>query len=127
MFYSLVKQSHVEDEANVMLEWINGELHIKVCCPVDVGSELLCWLTESQDSSTCLKNNILAHTSDGELDTEKKTLQKMPVITTTKTRDLEEETLLQKEDSPGFLCRYCTWFRNFEFRKQYHTSFWQIK
>ncbi|XP_032082751.1 zinc finger protein 408 isoform X1 [Thamnophis elegans] len=95
---SLVKQSRVEDEANVILEWINGELHIKVCCPVDVGSELLCWLTESQDSPTCLKNNILAHTSDGELDTEKKTLQKMPAITTTKTRDLEDETLLQKDD-----------------------------
>lgn len=93
-----MKQSCVEDEANVMLEWINGELHIKVCCPVDVGSELLCWLTESQDRPTCLKNNILAHTSDGELDTEKKTLQKMPVITTAKSTDLEEETLMQKDD-----------------------------
>uniref|UniRef100_A0A8C6XSW2 Prothrombin n=1 Tax=Naja naja TaxID=35670 RepID=A0A8C6XSW2_NAJNA len=95
---SLVKQSRVEDEANVMLEWINRELHIKVCCPVDVGSELLCWLTESQDSPTCLKNNILAPTSDEKLDTEKKTLQNMPAITTTKTTDLEEETLLQKDD-----------------------------
>ncbi|KAL7992316.1 hypothetical protein Chor_016572 [Crotalus horridus] len=98
VFYSLVKQSCVEDEANVTLEWINGELHIKVCCPVDVGSELLCWLTESAVSPTCLKNNILAHTSDGELDTDKKTLQKMPVITTAKTTDLEEETLMQKDD-----------------------------
>ncbi|KAK9409849.1 zinc finger protein [Crotalus adamanteus] len=95
---SLVKQSCVEDEANVTLECINGELHIKVCCPVDVGSELLCWLTESAVSPTCLKNNILAHTSDGELDTDKKTLQKMPVITTAKTTDLEEETLIEKDD-----------------------------
>ncbi|XP_039214201.1 prothrombin-like isoform X2 [Crotalus tigris] len=95
---SLVKQSCVEDEANVTLEWINGELHIKVCCPVDVGSELLCWLTKSAVSPTCLKNNILAHTSDGELDTDKKTLQKMPVITTAKTTDLEEDTLMQKDD-----------------------------
>ncbi|XP_063145759.1 zinc finger protein 408 isoform X2 [Candoia aspera] len=94
---SLVKQSRVEDEANVMLEWINGELHIRVCCPIDVGSELLCQLTESQASPTRLENNSLTHTSDKELVTEKKKLQKMPVVATTKTIHLEEEALRQKD------------------------------
>uniref|UniRef100_A0A8D2L6R1 Zinc finger protein 408 n=1 Tax=Varanus komodoensis TaxID=61221 RepID=A0A8D2L6R1_VARKO len=91
VFYSLVKQSKDETEANVSFIWINGELHIQVCRFLAAGTELLYWLAESQASPACLEKKAPARISDGVLVTKKKRLQGPPVVAMTETTSIEAE------------------------------------
>ncbi|XP_034971062.1 zinc finger protein 408 isoform X2 [Zootoca vivipara] len=90
---SLVKQSRDKDEANVALVWINGELHIRVCCPVAAGTELLYWFTEA--SPACLEKNAPANISDGVFVAQRKMVEEQLAKTTT----VEAKTLTQKGDA----------------------------
>ncbi|XP_061466887.1 zinc finger protein 408 isoform X2 [Rhineura floridana] len=92
---SLVKQSRDKEEANVALVWISGELHIRVCCPIAAGTELLYWLTEAQASPACLENNTPASISDWIIFTERKKVQKQLA----KTITVKAEALAQKRDA----------------------------
>ncbi|XP_062973556.1 zinc finger protein 408 [Elgaria multicarinata webbii] len=83
---SLVKQSRDEAQANVAFVWINGELHIRVCCPIAAGTELLYWLNaEPQASPACLEKKAPPRISDGVLVTEKEKLQHPLVEARTET------------------------------------------
>lgn len=82
MFCSLVKQSLNEDEANVALEWLNGEVHIRVCSPIAAGTELLYWLAEPQADPAYLEENLPARKSDGVPVSEKATLQELLAVST---------------------------------------------
>ncbi|XP_020654584.3 zinc finger protein 408 [Pogona vitticeps] len=96
-WWSLVKQSQDEGKANVAFERIGGELHIRVCCPIAVGTELLCWLTGPLTSPACLERNGSRSGSDGLL--QKKELQDLLAGAMTETRNVELEVSVQQGKS----------------------------
>ncbi|KAJ7344685.1 hypothetical protein JRQ81_000635, partial [Phrynocephalus forsythii] len=93
-WWSLVRQSQCEDEANVAFEWISGELHIRVCYHIAVGTELLHWLTEPLTSPTCPEKNEPANGSDEAI--QKKQVQELLAVAVMKSRSGELEVSVQQ-------------------------------
>ncbi|KAH0620750.1 hypothetical protein JD844_021480 [Phrynosoma platyrhinos] len=96
VFFSLVKQSQNEEEANVTSVWMGEELHIRVCCPIDAGTELLYWLGEPQPNLVCLETKLPMIASDAGIVTEKKKLQGSITVTKTTDVDVDAEVVVQQ-------------------------------
>uniref|UniRef100_A0A8D0DIT3 Zinc finger protein 408 n=2 Tax=Salvator merianae TaxID=96440 RepID=A0A8D0DIT3_SALMN len=94
---SLVKRSQNEDEANVKLIWISGELHIKVCCPIAAGTELLYWFSEPSPDS--LEKNAPASITDGVLARETEKMQEPLAEAKTESITAVVETLVHNGDA----------------------------
>ncbi|XP_053131386.1 prothrombin isoform X2 [Hemicordylus capensis] len=93
---SLVKKSRNEDEANVTLTWIDGELDIKVCCPIVAGTELLYWTTAPETGPVHLEKSAPASISDGRVVTERENQQELLAVAMTETTGIEVEALVQQ-------------------------------